>query len=106
MSAFVSLDGATALGPGQERQLQMTTAHHTMAVSLTGEPTNCVVILEGSHDGYIWFPIGTQQLYLAGGVKTVPPTAHLFNHVRANLMELEGGVYPTVTVSIASADGA
>jgi hypothetical protein len=106
MSAFVSLDGATTLGPGQERQLQMTTAHHTMAISLTGEPTNCVVILEGSHDGYNWFPMGTQQLYLIGGVKTVQPGTHLFNHVRANLTELDGGTNPTVTVSIASADGA
>lgn len=106
MSAFVSLDGARETGPGQERQLPVSTAHHTMAVSLTGEPLNCVVVLEGSHDGYRWFPIGTQQMHLIGGIKTVPPTAHLFNHIRANLTELEGGDNPTVTASIASADGA
>jgi len=105
MSAFVSLDGATQLGPGEDRQLQVTTAHHTMAVSLTGEPTNCVVALEGSHDGYVWFSMGTLQMYLTGGTKTTQPTGSLFNHVRANLLELEGGIDPRVTASIASADG-
>ncbi len=105
MSAFVSLDGARDLGPGQERQLQATTAHHTMAVTLTGEPLNCEVTLEGSHDGYGWFPIGTLQLALTGGLKTTQSTGALFNHVRANLTKLEGGNSPTVTASIASADG-
>ena len=105
MSAFVSLDGATALGPGQERQLQSTTAHHTLAVTITGDPLSCEVVLEGSHDGYGWFPMGTLQMALTGGLKTTQPTAHLFNHVRANLTVLEGGNNPTVTASIASEDG-
>ena len=105
MSAFVSLDGARETGPGQERQLQATTAHHTLAVTLTGEPLNCEVVLEGSHDGYGWFLMGTLQMALIGGLKTTQPTSSLFNHVRANLTVLEGGTNPTVTASIASADG-
>lgn len=105
MSAFVSLDGATALGAGEYRQLPVATAHYTLAVSLKGEPTNCVVVLEGSHDGYAWFPIGTLQMSLTGGIMTTPPTAHLFNWIRANLTEMEGGTSPSVVASIASADG-
>lgn len=106
MSAFASLEGTSELGPGTERQLLIATAHHTMAVTLTGEPTNCEVALEGSHDGYAWFPLGTLQCALTGGIKTTQPTAHLFTHVRANLLTLTGGTSPTVTASIASADGA
>ena len=106
MSAFVTLDGATAVGAGEYRQLPIATAHYTLAATLTGEPTNCVLVLEGSHDGYAWYPIGTLQMALVGGIMTTPPTAHLFNWIRANLTQLDGGTNPAVTASIAYAVGA
>lgn len=104
MSAYTSLDQATGLGAGEMRQLFQPTAHHTIAVFLTGEPTGCVVVLEGSHDGYHWFPMGRVQCELVGGVKTLLPTSDLALWVRANLIELTGGDSPTVTATIASAD--
>lgn len=104
-ASFVSLDGATAIGAGEYRQLPIATAHYTLAVMLTGEPVNCTVVLEGSHDGYAWYPIGTLQMALTGGIMTTPPTAHLFNWIRANMTNLEGGTDPKVTASIAYAVG-
>jgi hypothetical protein len=104
MSAYTSLTQATTLGPGESRQLVKPTAHHTIAVFLTGEPASCVVTIEGSHDGYHWWTMGNVQCALVGGVRTLLPTADLALWVRANLIELGNGDSPTVTVTIASAD--
>ena len=104
MSAYTSLDSAIATGPGEDRRLLKATAHHTMAVTLTGQPTTVEVVIEGSHTGYDWFPMGTLQCALIGGLKTLPATTHLVTYIRANLTRLEGGDSPTVTATIASAD--
>lgn len=109
MSAFTSLEEATEPMDGLDRRLQKTTAHHTMAVWTTGNPSNVVVVLEGSHDSYNWFPLGTLNLGGGGdmnGLKTTQPTAHLASWVRTRLALLEGGTSPTVSASIASLDDA
>jgi hypothetical protein len=105
MSAFKSFDGMSEPGPGNSRQLAYATSHHTMAVMLTGSGT-ATAILEGSHDGYAWFPMGAQQVNGESPValKTTPPGAHLVTWVRASLAELTGDQNTTAAASIASAD--
>jgi hypothetical protein len=103
MGSFTSLESASAVGPGESRQLQKATAHHTMIVSIDGTPTNVVVTLEGSHDGFRWVPIATHQAQ-EDGIRTTPPTTHLVTFVRANLVAISGDNAAKVSASIASAD--
>jgi hypothetical protein len=76
-----------------------------MAVILTGNGT-MTAVLEGSHDGYDWFPMGTQQVNGESPValKTTPPGTHLVTWVRASLVDLIGDPNTTAAASIASAD--
>ena len=105
MSAFKSFDGLSEPGPGSSRQLAYATGYHTMAVKLTGTGT-MTAVLEGSHDGYDWFPMGSQQVNGESPValKTTPPGAHLVTWIRASLTELTGDPNATAAASIASAD--
>jgi hypothetical protein len=73
-----------------------------MIVTVSGTPSVCSVILEGSHDGYNWTDIGKVQS-LTGGLLTTGSDAALVTWVRADLRELEG--IGQVTVTIASDDG-
>lgn len=103
MGAFTSLSDIAAPETGTERQLGKPTAHHTMLVFVTGNPISYTVALEGSHDSFNWTRIGTLQGQ-TGGIYTTLPTTHLITWVRATLVELTGGITPTVTATIASAD--
>lgn len=105
MSAFTSLESASETGPGEYRQLQRATAHHTMFVFVEGAPTQVVVRLEGSHDGFRWTSIGVLQA-AEDGIKTIPPTTHLVTYVRAYLVLVQGDPDAKVSASIASADDA
>ena len=102
MSSFSSLQGATEAGPGDDRRMIKATAHHTLIVSVDGEPSSCVVLLEGSHDGDNWTSIATLQSP-TGGVIGTQPTGHLMTWIRAYLEELVGSDV-AVTATIASAD--
>lgn len=103
MSAFTSLESASATGPGESVQLQKATAHHTMIVTVEGAPSGVTVWLEGSHDGFRWVRMQTYQA-AENGTVTTQPSAHLVTYVRANLAALSGGTNPKVSASIASAD--
>lgn len=105
MGSFTSLHSASESGAGESRQLLKATAHHTMMVTLTGDVTNCVVVLEGSHDGTQWVPMQTHQA-IQNGMVTTNPNAHLVTRVRAYLVALTGGDDAAVNASIASADDA
>lgn len=111
MSSYTSLDSVTDSVEGQERQLRKATAHHTMLVTVEGDPVSCRVVLEGAHDmdGH-WTALGNVQNAL-GGIVTTNPTTHLVTWVRARVDELTlrmneyGEPIPVaVTASIASAD--
>lgn len=103
MSAFTSVESATATGAGESRQLQKATAHHTMIVQVEGSVTDCAVVLEGSHDGFRWVRMQTYQA-AENGIVTTPPTGPLVTHVRANVLKLSGNGGGKVSASIASAD--
>lgn len=105
MSAFTSLHSATEPSTGESRQLLKATAHHTMIVTIAGDVSSCVIVLEGSHDGFEWVPMQTHQA-IQNGMVTTQPSAHLVTHVRASLVALNGGDDARVTASIASADDA
>lgn len=106
---FVSLDAATAVGPGASKDLDGVYDHHTMVTYATGSPTSYEVYFEGSHDDSAWFGLALAQ---GGGSsvisRTVPdytmPTGsgHLARYVRARLLSLSGGSSPTVTATIAT----
>lgn len=106
MSSFTSFEAISEPVEGEPRRLRKATAHHTIAVFTEGDPLQVVVQVEGSHDGFRWFPMGT--VTFGGGdpvaVKSTQPTTHLVTWIRASLIFLEGGADPTVTATIASAD--
>lgn len=105
MSAFTSIESTSVEGPGEYRQLQKATAHHTMFVFVDGSPTSVLVVLEGSHDGFRWMSIGSQQA-AEDGIRTTPATTHLVTYIRARLVLIQGDPDAKVSVSIASADDA
>lgn len=103
---FVSLDAATATGPGASNDLEGVYDHHTLVVAATGGCTWSVA-LEGSHDGSTWVSLRNFGTFSAAAMAgTVPdPDAipgNLVRYVRANLVTLSGGTNPTVTVTIAT----
>lgn len=103
MGSFTSLESVTQTGAGFERALLKATAHHTMIVAVDGNPTQVIVTLEGSHDGYRWVRMATYQAPETGMVSTQPST-HLVTHVRARLIAVTGDPAAKVSASIASAD--
>jgi hypothetical protein len=102
MSSFASLDAVTVAGPGLDLRLARATARHTMIVTVAGAPRECAVMLQGSHDGYVWTDIGNVQS-TSGGMISTGADGALVSHVRADLRTLTGS--GTVTASIASDDG-
>jgi len=102
MSSFASLDSVTVSGTGTDQRLARATARHTMIVTVGGTPTECAVVLQGSHDGYTWTDIGNVQS-TSGGLVNTGADGALVSHVRADLRTLTGAA--TVTASIASDDG-
>lgn len=103
MSAFTSLESVTEPTVGESRQLNKTTAHHTMIVTVEGTPTNVVVYMEISHDNVRWIRTNQFQSNQSGLVTTIA-TGNLAAFVRANLTTLTGGTDPHVSVSVASED--
>jgi hypothetical protein len=98
---FVSLDAATAVGPGESLDLEGSYDHHTMVVTADTGAGHWTVFLEGSHDEINWVQLVNTQYPQA---KTVPQPGGdttLVRYVRANLTSL-GGTTPTITVTIAS----
>lgn len=78
-----------------------------MIVTFSGECTSCTVVLEGSHDGHVWTPIGNVQIGGGSrrGLVTTQPTTHLVTWVRANLWAVQDPQDFRVIASIASMDG-
>jgi hypothetical protein len=102
---FISLDGATATGPGEAHDLGGVYDHHTIVASQTGSPSSVQVVFEGSHDGQTWISLASLSFSSGPASATVPTTAvpgALVRFVRANLTTLSGGSSPTVTATIAS----
>lgn len=99
---FTSLDAATAVGPGESRDLEDVRRHFTVVYFATGGPTSASVVLEGSHDGTNW----VQVAGMAAGPTPSATTIYTnwFRHIRANLTALNGGTSPTVTATIAVGD--
>jgi hypothetical protein len=102
MTTFASLDGVTGIGPGISRQLAKAAARHTMIVRPSGFVTACVVILQGSHDGFNWTDIGQVNSSNGGLINTTADGA-LVSWVRADLRGLGGT--GDIVATIASDDG-
>lgn len=105
MSVFTPLNAVTVPGPGTSKHLGQITAHHTLFVFTSQIPTQCVVLLEGSHDGVNWRVMG--NVYVSDGTQggmTTNPNNFLVSDVRATLQTLIAPEGTTVTATIASAD--
>lgn len=108
---YVSLNAATAVGPGAARDLEAISNEHSMLVHVTsslGAPSY-QLNLEGSHDGTNW--ISMVNIQSTGGGSTPIDTmtststsagSAWVRYVRANLIQLSGGSSPTITATIAS----
>lgn len=95
---FVSLDAATATGPGAEKDLEGSYGTHFMMTASTGDP-DYQVDFEGSHDGVTWLSLGAAN---QPGSTIVQLVNTPLRFVRANLSSLSGGTSPTVTATIGS----
>ena len=112
---FVSLDGATTVGPGAALDMEDLFRDFTLCVTTAGMATanplsSITVELEGSHDGQNWALLeirtvtGSSRTTLHTANKAV--TAPLVRYVRANLVALTAGSgSPSVTASVAIAAG-
>lgn len=93
-----SLDAATATGPGAVIAFDVPKVNVSMEVVVTGAPSACTVLFEGSIDGVTFFTLGQTS-----GSSRATSTNIAVVAVRANLDVLTGGTTPTVTASIAAA---
>jgi hypothetical protein len=101
MLPYLSLDAATAAGPGAVLDLGRVESEFTLAVFTTGSPSTCNVVLQGSHDGENWAGIsGPASVGLNNS-----NSGFLVRYVRADCTALSGGTSPTVTATIAAAGG-
>lgn len=95
----MSLNAATATGPGAAISFDVPHASHSVFLSATGSPSTAQVALEGTVNGTDWFAIGTATLSNPWtNVGNLPLVA-----ARANLTALSGGTSPTVSAWIAAA---
>jgi hypothetical protein len=83
---------------------QALTSWHAYYLLVTGGPSTCKFILQGSMDGANWFNLdgtlvscASSTYYLVGGGSSNFPTVY----VRGNLMVLTGGSSPTVQLQYA-----
>jgi hypothetical protein len=94
----VSLNAATAIGPGSVIVFSGPQTTVSMQVTFTGAPTTLTVVMEGSLDGVNFTTLGTATNPTNNAIVTSTTTEALY--ARANMTVLTGGTSPTVTARI------
>lgn len=100
LPAYTGLNAVTVTGAGTSLNMGSSYSSFALQVTITGNPTQTVVWIEGSLDGTNWAPTPLLKWDLTTPqvsadivfVKDVP-----VQYVRANLKTLGGGSSPTVT---------
>lgn len=93
-----SLNGVTVDGAGTAVDLAVVRGSHTIVVSFTGDASEAVVALEGSHDGTIYAVLDEHDYASGGnGARTVKANVR---YVRANLTHHVGSL--TLKATLAS----
>ncbi len=95
--SYTSLSAATSTGAGTTQNLLQLLHFHTMVCVVTGSPSECEILLEGSLDNSSWITLGTVNG--SGCCHSVNATVQ---YVRANLTALGGGSSPAVTAKLGS----
>lgn len=96
-----SLSAATSIGAGTVTDLGVVRSVHTMQTVVTGSPASVAVNLEGSLAAAGPWVTLASSTSTTGDIQTASGKA--VRYVRANLATLTGGIAPTVTALIASA---
>lgn len=96
--AYTSLSAVTSPEVGSAQNLLSLLTHHTMVTTVTGTPSTCEILMEGSLDNSTWITLG-----VTNGTGSCHSVAAVVQYVRANLTTLGGGSSPTVTAKLGSA---
>lgn len=96
------LDAETASNLTTDPEEVLGLSDFALEVVVTGSPTDCVVLLEGSIDGTSWLVTLTSfNIHsFPGGATYLTATGKPVRYVRLRIDNVTGGTSPTVTASV------
>lgn len=100
VAASASITAATATGAGTTVSLLVAQANFSMQVVYTSVPSLLIVNLEGSLNGTNWQTLVQWSSASQGNGAIMSAIGTPVTYIRANILTLNGGASPTVTVNI------